>query len=140
MNARAASGVTLIEVLVTMLLVGVISVTILSSMSSTFSMNQTSERRIEAVLIAQEQMDVVKRLDPASLPSSGSKQDKVTVRGREYDVTLRYCATAAYCLNNNRHVAIDVRYGGKVMFTGETVFTDIVRVLKKAVWSALLAP
>lgn len=121
----ATSGVTLIEVLVTMLLVGVISVTILSSMSSTFAMNSDAERRIDAVLVAQNKMDEVKRLDPASLPSSGSKNETVTVKGRDYLVTLRYCTTPVYCLNSNRQVAIDVKYANKLMFTGESVFTQV---------------
>ncbi|TDE84806.1 prepilin-type N-terminal cleavage/methylation domain-containing protein [Deinococcus sp. S9] len=119
------SGFTLMEVLVSLVIVGIIVTVVLASMTSAFNLNQGAERKTEAAFVAQDKIDSLKRLDPAALPLSGREDSPVSVKGRSYLVRVTYCLTPAYCQNNNRDVGIEVRAGDALLFSGETVMTQV---------------
>lgn len=122
---RQDAGVTLIEVLVSIVVIGVLTIVVLSAMSAAFKLNNDAELATQAAFLAQSKFDALKLLDPATLPTSGSDTSTVTANNRSYDLQVRYCATPAYCLNKSRDVVIVVSANNKVLFTGETVFTQV---------------
>ena len=124
MNRRTA-GVTLVEVLVSIVIIGVISIVVLSAMGSAFKLNNDAELSTQAAFLAQDKLDTLKLLDPATLPISGQDDSTVTSNNRPYAVRVRYCVTANYCLNKSRDVIIEVSANNKLLFTGETVFTQV---------------
>ena len=124
MKGRTA-GVTLIEVLVSIIIVGIITIAVLSTMSSAFKLNNDAEMATQAAFLAQDKLDALKLLDPATLPTSGQDTSTVTSNNRSYAVTVRYCVTFSYCLNKSRDVVIEISASNKLLFTGETVFTQV---------------
>ncbi|WP_407543049.1 prepilin-type N-terminal cleavage/methylation domain-containing protein (plasmid) [Deinococcus radiomollis] len=124
MKSRDA-GVTLIEVLISIIIVGIITIAVLSTMSSAFKLNNDAELSTQAAFLAQDKLDALRLLDPATLPTSGQDNSTVTSNNRSYSVTVRYCVTSSYCLNKSRDVTIEISANNKLLFTGETVFTQV---------------
>lgn len=124
MNGKE-SGFTLIEALVAITIVVVIVMAVMGLFTSAYSLNHRAERKTGAVLVAQREMDSLKALDPDTLPKSGTQTKTASEQGREYEVRLTYCSTPAYCVPGSRSVAIEVRDGDRVAFSGETVYTQV---------------
>jgi hypothetical protein len=78
------------------------------------------------VAAAQQVMEELRQFDPGSLPSSGSSTvQTVAIGSHEYEVTAHYCRTPSYCSTAGRHIVLEVNYGGKNVYTVETVYTRL---------------
>ncbi|WP_155300138.1 type IV pilus modification PilV family protein [Deinococcus kurensis] len=118
-------GFTLIEALVTISVIAIALMSILTLMSGTFNLNQRADSQSQATQLAQLQFDALKRVTPTTMPKNGQEEEDVTFNGREFRVRRSYCATVAYCTSDQRSVQLDVFQGKTLLFTGETVFTEL---------------
>lgn len=120
------NGFTLLEVLVAMLLFLVVSSTMANTFISHLKHNTDAEVESGAIALAQQRLDELRFLDPATLPTSGATSENESVGGRNYTVETLYCETPAYCISgNNRHLVVRVNYAGAQIFRTETVYTRL---------------
>ena len=122
---QARQGFTLTEVLVTIFLIGIIVTAVLSLMTQSFSLNQKADDQGQAILLAQQELDLLKHVSPTSLQTTGTDQRNVDFNGRSFQVKRTYCATPTYCTSDQRSVRIDVLRNTQVLFTGETVLAEL---------------
>ena len=122
----SARGFSLLEVLLALGLLGVVLVVVIPAFFAFLEANSQNEVRSGAMATAQQVMEALREEDPAALPSSGASPIQlVNVGGREYDAVTRYCVEAAYCDSTTRHLLVEVSFGGNVIYTVESIFTQL---------------
>lgn len=123
MNSR---GFTLVEAAFALAILGIAMAAMLPSFIDFLDANSLSEERSNAVAAAQQVMEELRQFDPGSLPSSGSSAvQTVAIGEHEYEVTAFYCRNASYCSAAGRHIVLEVNYGGKTIYTVETVYARL---------------
>ncbi|MCP3980224.1 MAG: type II secretion system protein [bacterium] len=123
MNER---GFSLLEALVAMALLGIVMAGVAPSFLVYLNINTHNEERSAAVQAATLKMEDLRRANPASMPSSGSDaMELITVGERDFEIVSSYCTRPTFCGNDTRHVAVEVSYGDKIVFTVESVFTQL---------------
>ena len=125
MNER---GFTLLEVLISLVLFSVVSAGVLSSFGDHLRRNLESAVKTGAINAAEYKLDNLRRKDPSTLPSElngdSPEYDTLTIGGRAYNLTTRYCSDATHCdSTRNRHIKVQVAYKGKEYYSVETVYT-----------------
>lgn len=120
-----ATGFTLIETLVTISVVTVALMALLALMSGVFNVNQRADTQGQAIMLAQREFDRMKRITPSVLPATGTQEEAVTFNGRPFMLRRTYCPAPVYCTANQRGVRVDVLAGATVMFSAETVYTEL---------------
>lgn len=124
MNER---GLTLIEALVALAILGIAAVAIMPAFMTQLDSNRRSETRSGAVTASQQVLEGLRLADPASLPTTGAGAPQtVTVGDRTYEVTTFYCLQAALCDARSRHLRVEVSHDGRVVYDVETVFTQLL--------------
>jgi prepilin-type N-terminal cleavage/methylation domain-containing protein len=119
-------GFTLVEAVIALAILGITIAAVLPAFIDFLDANSLSEERSNAVAAAQQVMEELRQVDPGSLPSSGSSAvQTVTTGNHEYEVTAHYCRTPSYCSTAGRHIVLEVNYGGKTVYTIETVYTRL---------------
>ena len=120
------AGFTLIEILVALTIFIIASALMAPSFIAHLKYNLGAERRSGAVAAAQEYLDQLRALDPATLPSSGTAAPVLVNAGeRTYSVVVKYCLTPAYCTSRSRLIRLEVSFANELMYTVETVFTQL---------------
>ena len=123
MNDR---GFSLLESLVAMALLSVLLAGVVPVFFVMLKTNTRNEERSGAVAVAQQSMEQLRQQDPAEMPGSGSTYPQVvSVDNRDYEVVNWYCLLPTYCGDDSRHVLIEVNYGGKTIFSAESVYTQL---------------
>jgi prepilin-type N-terminal cleavage/methylation domain-containing protein len=118
-------GLTLVETLVALALVGVAIGAILPAFTTQLGSNTRNEVRSEAVAAAEILLEELRGVDLGTLPTSGQSAPRlVQVGQRTYDVTVFYCETAAYCDPYSRHLRVEVQANGRKVFDAESVYTQ----------------
>ena len=125
MNHRD-QGFTLVEVIVTMLIFIIAITLIVPAFTAFLGLNSGNEQQTQAVRAAQQVLDRIRLQDPTSLTTNPAVQS-VTVGGHPYQVAVAYCYTAAYCSSGSKDVEVEVSDNGKLLFSAETVYTQIVK-------------
>lgn len=122
----AARGVTLIETLVALAILGISLAGILPSFVTQLHSNTRNEERSGAVIAAQWVLDSLRLQDPSTLPATGASAPQlVTIGASPYEVTTRYCQRTAFCGVNSRHLRIEVRLRNRELYDVETVYTRL---------------
>ena len=68
----------------------------------------------------------VRRLDPTTLPSSGSSTpETIAIDGYDFSVVRHYCIDASMCIGNTRHLTTEVSFDGRIVYSTQTVFTRL---------------
>lgn len=121
------AGFTLLEVLVSMVIMGVVLASMVPAFLSHVKVNTRTEVRSGAIAAAQQILDDMRSQDPATFPSTGSDPIEVVDAGsRSYDVTVSYCTNATYCPSDEtKHIRVEVEYMGEMVYAVETVFTQL---------------
>ncbi len=125
-NATANKGFSLIEAVIAVAILGVLMAGVIPAFIGNLNINDQSERRSEAVVLAQQTFETLRRGDMASLPMSGSSTETNLLNGRSYKVTTYYCLVALYCKQgSSRHLTVEVQVSGKKVYEVETVYTNL---------------
>ncbi|NDC38890.1 MAG: type II secretion system protein [Proteobacteria bacterium] len=121
----AEQGFSIMEVLVSLALVGIVSATVSPVFVAQSKFNSTSELKALAIDATDKRIDALRLIDPATLPSTGSTVTTVTVGGKAFDIQTSYCVNSSWCSAVTRHLKFTAAYGGKVYYSSETVFTQL---------------
>ena len=122
----SSKGMTLLEVLVAMAIVGIAMTSIAPAFVTCLDTNTRNEVRSGAVAAAQSVMEGLRRQDPATLPMSGvSSPQQVSVGNRNYEVVASFCVVADFCGSGSRHVIVEVNLNGRLFYSAESVFTQL---------------
>ena len=123
MNER---GLTLLEVVVAMVILAIGLLAIVPGMIHLSDVADGNEVRSAAVQAAQQSNERTRRLDPASLPTTGSSAaDTVTIGEHTFQVVQHYCRDTSMCLAFARHITTEVSFDGQVVYSTQTVFTRL---------------
>lgn len=119
-------GFTLIEVIIAMTILGVGLAAMAPLFLAHLQINNRSELRNGAVLVAQQTLDTLRLQNPITMPTSGSTTPQsVTMGGRTYKVITTYCVFTNYCNSGSRHIRVEVQFRGKTLYTVDTVYTQL---------------
>jgi prepilin-type N-terminal cleavage/methylation domain-containing protein len=119
-------GFTLTEALIALSILGVALAGVLPTFLTYSDTNTMNEERSGAVAAAQLVAEGLRQVDPAGLPTTGTSPVQVVrVGDRDYEVTQRYCVRSEFCGADSRHLTIEVRYGGRTVYSVETVYTRL---------------
>jgi hypothetical protein len=107
-----------------MLLLSIAIVAIIGGFNIMLDANSRNEVRSAAVSAAEQVLEALRRVDPETLPTSGSSAaQQFQIDNRSYEVVTWYCRNAALCQTKSRHLEIEVAHDGQRIHTVETVFT-----------------
>ena len=119
-------GFTLLESTIALAILSIALVAMIPGFQTFMDANSLSEERSNALAAAQRTLEVLRYKDPSTLPTSGNDGiQAVTVGNHQYEVVTHYCQNASYCGSASRHIVVEVAYGGKNVYTVETVFTQL---------------
>ena len=126
-DKKTENGFTIIEVMVSLGLFGIVSAMMVTSMVQMQRLNYDNAVRTGAFSAAQQVLDSYRATDPATLPASGNGAvQNITIGGRVYNVTPRFCPTAAHCSSANiRGISLIVAHKNVTRYTVETVFSRL---------------
>ena len=134
-NYLEQAGTTLMEVLVSISLLGIVTTVFITSSISMSRMLSNAETKSQAVLAAQEVLESLRQEKTSNMPSSLTVASPVDINfnGRIYQVTITYCEDSQYCMSNastgllgSRHIKAEVSYNNKSFYEIETVFTEFI--------------
>jgi len=119
-------GFSLLELLIAVAIVGTVVMGVVPAFMACKDANQRNAIRSGAAAVAQRAMEAQRRVDPSTLPTSGSSAIEVVREGdRDYEVITRYCVASAWCDFETRHLMVEVSFGPQTVLTVETVFTKL---------------
>ncbi len=134
MSSENSRGVTLVEALVAVAIVGIVLAATVPAFVGNLRINTDNETRSGAVTAAQTVMDRL-RGDAAwpeygGSPGGPALPPVVTVEAsaRSYDVRIDYgpyCDDAGTCYAGARRVELEVTHDGRVFYRVATVFTQL---------------
>ena len=123
MNER---GFSLVEVLLAVALVGTVILGVLPAFIVCKDTNTRNELRSGAAAAAQSVMEGHRRVDPSTLPTTGSSaMQVVTVGERDFEVVTHYCVENVLCDLQSRHLVVEVGFGTETILTIESVYTKL---------------
>ena len=123
MNER---GFSFIELLLAVALVGTVILGVVPAFLACKDANTRNEIRSTAAAVAQRAMEAQRRLDPSTLPTSGSTPIRVVREGeRDYEFVVHYCVEPAWCDLDTRHLMVEVSFGPRTVLVVESVFTKL---------------
>lgn len=117
------SGFSLLEAVVAVAIFGIALAAIVPAFIYYAQTNLASQRKTEAVVVAQRVVDGLRQTDFALWPASGTVS-AADAGGSNFQVALTYCTgSLTLCNDGARHLRVEVSQGGKVYYRVETVYT-----------------
>jgi len=128
--ARHDQGMTLVELLVAILIIGIVLSFATSGLLSNAVLNNQSELKSAAAVAVRRVLDNTRAIDPSTLPGVGAPSDveSVTVNNRTFTVYTDYCVAPLYCTTNARSIRVRARFGANAttdLVSTDTVFTSV---------------
>lgn len=125
MGSSPTQGLSILEVVVALAILGVALAFIVPSFVGFLETNTGSEVRSQAVYLAQRELETLRLQDPTLLPTSGSAERLEAYGGRSFTLRRIYCAQAALCGPGSRHIRVEVVWNGRTVYAVETVYTSL---------------
>ncbi len=124
---RQQRGFTLLEVMVSIGIFGIISGMMATSFVTMIRNNYENEVRTGAYQAAQQVLDTLRQADPSSIPTSGnSGPQNITIGNRTYSATTYYCEVASQCASASiRGLRVAVTFRSKQRYSVGTVFSQL---------------
>ena len=119
------SGFSLIEILVSLGIVGIVSAFVTPAFIAQNRVNKLSEIRGLAISATDQRFDMMRAADPATLPDGGEEEFEATVGGIPFVLRVEYCINSDWCSAATRHLRITALRNGEVVHQSETVFTQL---------------
>lgn len=126
MRPFAGRGLTLVEVLVALAILGLLG-PVVGAFLAYLQTNSRTELRSQAVVLAQERLEALRLQDPQNLPTSGCTEETVDRYGRTFRVQTCYCTTQNLCGPGARFLEVRVYRQGEAnpLYSVATVFTQL---------------
>jgi Tfp pilus assembly protein PilV len=127
-NKQAASetGVSMMELMVALVLFGIMSLGVCKAFLTHLRFNTNAEIRTSAMMAAQLRLDALRLEDPASMASSGTTSQNITIGDYIFQVRTTYCSPSTYCTSaNTRHITVEVRKNNQRIYDVDTVFSQL---------------
>lgn len=118
-------GVTMMEMLVSVMLFGVVSLGVCKAFIFNLRFNTLSEQRTDAIMAAQQRLDVLRLQDPATMPSSGTQTQNTTIGRFTFEVRTIYCSPNTYCTTNSRFISIQVLKNNQQVYNVDSVYSQL---------------
>ena len=119
-------GATFVEVLLALFFLAILLASVVPSFLTFTDHNTRNERRTGAVQAARTVLEDHRLTPPSTMPTLGmTGPQAITVGNRSYDVWTRYCVVDTLCDSNSRHLVVEVDQNGELLYSAETVFTEI---------------
>ena len=126
-------GFSTLEALIAVVLFGIAAAAILPAFMVQLNANTRGEMRTSAITVAQQTLEALRNKDTADMPHPTSGDPLVVTRATsigssDYEITTRYCDRSEFCpptSTGSRHIAIEVRTDGRLVYHVETVFTQL---------------
>ena len=125
MSRRNQQGSSLIEALIAVAILATALVSTFGTLTSFSTVNGRNQTRSNAAFAARAVIEELRYTDPETMPSTGSQTTSVTVGQNDFVVTVAYCTTSSYCSERTRHISVSISEDGQVVFSTETVFTQL---------------
>ncbi len=121
-----SAGFSLIEGLVSISIFSIFSVFISQAFIVHLGTNTRSENSSLAIFAAQKVLDDLRQQDPATMPTTGTATQTVTIDGKPFSVVTAYCSPNTYCTSTNiKAIKITVNYRNKKFYEVDTVFSQL---------------
>ena len=124
-TAHGERGSSLVEALVSILILGVVVAGIVPSFLAYTDVNTRNEIRTGAVQAGQQAMERHRLSNPTTMPTTGATSETITVDDRDFTATTTYCADSSLCGANSRHLSLEVTFNGETLYKTETVYTEL---------------
>ncbi len=119
-------GISLVESLVALALVGVAAIAIISGFMTLAYSNTRSGERTGAISAAETELEELRLQDPELMATSGSSTPKmIPVGDRQYEVVTHYCETTELCFDTTRELRVEVKLDGQPIYDVTTVYTQL---------------
>jgi prepilin-type N-terminal cleavage/methylation domain-containing protein len=118
-------GFSLIEVLVSLVIIMTVSTGVFHSLLSNLKHTRDTFYRTQAMHAAHEHLDILRMQDPVTIPGSGSTTSTIEIGNRTFNIVATFCKNANFCSLNTKHIALEVFYRGESRFSVETVYTKL---------------
>ena len=120
-------GFTLVEILVSLLLLEVITAFSIREVAQYLRASRDNQIRTEAAQAAQMVLDDLRASDPALLPVSGEGNvQTVPVGAHSFQVTPRYCVMPEFCTSAAiRHIRVSVSLNDRIWYEVDTAFAQL---------------
>lgn len=121
-----ASGFSLIEALVALVILGITLAAIVPGFIGYLNVNNNQEVRSQAVIAAQQVLEGLRVQDPTNMPASGSSSvQTISAGGRTFTYVVTYRQDPASCVTSCRFVRVEISYQGGVVYAAETAYTQL---------------
>ena len=121
-GVRDERGCTLIEALAAIAILGIAVAGTLNNLTSMTHLNGRSEIRSQAMVAGRDEMERLRAIDPAGMPTYGNEERAIEVDQRTFRVVTNYCVDAGVCDDITRHIYVEVFDDDERVFDAETVF------------------
>ncbi len=119
-------GITLIETIVAMLILALALLGLIPGLVHFSDVNEATSLRSAAVQAAQQVNERIRRVDPTTLPTSGSTSpEALTIDHYDFSIVRHFCLDTTMCIGNSRHMTTEVSFNGQTVYRTETVFTKL---------------
>ena len=124
---RSERGFTILEVLVALSLMAIVAAGLVPAFTTFLKFNTRAEIKSEALSAAQQVLDELRLVDPATMPSSGSDPAvNITLGSRTYQVIVDYCVDASLCTSTTRQLVLEVfDNNAESVYSTQTVYTKL---------------
>jgi prepilin-type N-terminal cleavage/methylation domain-containing protein len=124
---RREQGFTIVEVMVSLGIFGIVSAMMATSMVQMLRTNYDNEVRSGAYSAAQLVLDDFRSQNISLLPTSGNGTiQNITISGKTFNVTPTFCITASDCATANiRGIRVSVSHKSQVRYVVDTVYARL---------------
>lgn len=128
MNTR---GLSIVEVVIALVILTIVLAGLLPSFIGNLQINNRTELKGAAVVIAQRKLEQLRRQDltktTLGTQTTGPTTEIATENGREFSVNTTFCRDVSRCIGSARQIVVEVFYpknSASKLYEVETVYTQ----------------
>lgn len=122
---KEEQGISLLEVLASIGILGLFLSLVTSSFMTNLHSNMKTQIRYEAIQAAQSVLDDIRFQEVSSLVDEQTPRS-LDIGNRNYQVQVTYCSNPSFCPSPEiKHVAVGVTYKSEVVYETDTIFTEL---------------
>lgn len=123
---RTTQGFTLVEAMLALAVIGIVVSSLVPGITGMLTVNNGERIRRDAVSAARTTVQALVASGIPTLPMKDLQVRRLTLNGRNYDVTVTYCSNPTFCAPaTSRHLKLEVNENGRRLYSVETVVSII---------------